>query len=451
MNQPAGEYVYLLAFLLIFTVSPFKGEVPQRIRDQGTATDPGPRAGAAAAGGPIAGLTAAETAVFNDGLQTFNEIDDVRGTVTGNKGLGPAFNLDGCAMCHAHPSVGGTSPAQNPQLQRKNIAGALNPTEFLNGSLTPNGPVRELRRLSLGGGVQGLFSIKGRSDATGCNLNATDLRAIPASDQRFRIPTPVFGLGLIEAISDETIAANETLRQMGISGHANRSGNDGTITRFGWKAQNKSLTIFAGEAYNVEQGVSNEVFPSERRPAGSVPGCVFNATPEDYSDLSASTPAHAGGDVEAFANFMRYLAPPAPASSGFTTTIGVTVKAASVANGKTAFSTAGCKLCHTPAMTTGKHPSAALSDKTANLYSDLLVHDVGTGDGITQGAALGDEFRTAPLWGVGQRLFFLHDGRASDIVDAVEQHQGEASGVTKRYRQLSPADRQDLINFLRSL
>jgi CxxC motif-containing protein (DUF1111 family) len=311
--------------------------------------------------------------------------------------------------------------------------------------------VRELRRLSLGGGVQGLFSIKGRSDATGCNLNATDLRAIPASDQRFRIPTPVFGLGLIEAISDETIAANESLRQMGISGHANRSGNDGTITRFGWKAQNKSLTIFAGEAYNVEQGVSNEVFPSERRPAGSVPGCVFNATPEDYSDLSASTPAHAGGDVEAFANFMRYLAPPAPASSGFTTTIGVTVKAASVANGKTAFSTAGCQLCHTPAMTTGKHPSAALSDKTANLYSDLLVHDVGTGDGITQGAALGDEFRTAPLWGVGQRLFFLHDGRASDIVDAVEQHQGEASGVTKRYRQLSPADRQDLINFLRSL
>ncbi len=454
-----GPYLYLLPVFCLLTCSlPFLlfGQNPQptqgRIRSSGEPIDPGPRAGAKGAGAAITGLTANELAYFTAGAEVFNEIDDVKGTLTGSKGLGPAFNLDGCASCHAQPSAGGTSPALNPQLVRKNVAGALNPTEFLDGVLTPSGPVREMRRLSLGGGVQGLFTIKGRSDAAGCNLDAPDLRNIPASDRRFRIPTPVFGLGLIEAISDETIAANEAPNKpFGISGRANRSGNDGTVTRFGWKAQNKSIAIFAGEAYNVEQGVSNELFPNERRPSGSIPGCLFNATPEDHADLDQSNPLRQGGDVAAFANFMRFLAPPAPSPSGYATTLGITVTAASITSGQAVFSSIGCNLCHTPSLTTGLHASPALSNKPVNLFSDLLVHDVGTGDGITQGAANGSEFRTAPLWGVGQRLFFLHDGRASDSPSAIEHHNGEANGVVSRYRQLSVPAQQDLINFLRSL
>jgi CxxC motif-containing protein (DUF1111 family) len=420
--------------------------------------DPGPRAGAAGAGGVIAGVTVKEQKFFSAGAVAFAEIGDVTGSITGDSGLGPTFNLDSCAGCHAQPAMGGSSPSSNPQLARKNVSGAYNPTEYLDNILDPAGPVREMRLLSLGGGVLGLFSIKGRVDAPGCTLNPPDLRTIPASDRRFRIPTPTFGLGLIEAISDATIAANEAAaKPYGIAGHANRTGNDGTITRFGWKAQNKSLVIFAGEAYNVEQGVSNEVFPDERRPAGSAPTCTFNATPEDHTNFDETNPTKVSSDVIKFSNFMRLLAAPAPvpSGSGYTTTLGNPVSAASIANGKIAFNTAGCNVCHMPSLPTGNHYSAALANTTAALYSDLLVHDVGTGDGISQGAAGPNEFRTAPLWGVGQRLFFLHDGRAANLVDAIAAHHGEAaqpSGVIFRFNSLLTAtDRQDLINFLRSL
>jgi CxxC motif-containing protein (DUF1111 family) len=415
--------------------------------------DPGPRAGAAGAGGVVSGLTVKEQKNFDDGAGAFAEINDVSGNLTGDLGLGPTFNLDSCAGCHAFPAIGGTSPAANPQLLRKNVAGALNPTEFLDNIISASGPVREMRLLSLGGGVRGLFSIKGRSDAPGCTLDPPDIRTISASDRRFRIPTPVYGLGLIEAISDETIAAIESApKPYGIGGHANRTGNDGSITRFGWKAQNKSLLIFSAEAYNVEQGVTNEGFPNER--AGSANKCLFNATPED-SSFGSSNPTATMGDVLLFSNFMRFLGAPVPSPGGFTTTLGNTVTAASIARGSLAFNTAGCSACHVPALPTGNHASASLTNKTAALYSDLLVHDIGTGDGISQGAATGNEFRTAPLWGVGQRLFFLHDGRASNLVDAINAHQGEAnrrSGVMSRYNNvLTPTDRQDLINFLRSL
>src|SRR5262249_1579153 len=154
---------------------------------------------------------------------------------------------------------------------------------FLDNIIVANGPVREMRLLSLGGGVRGLFSIKGRSDAPGCTIDPPDIRTIPVADRRFRIPTPVFGLGLVEAIRDETIAGLEVAaKPYGITGHANRNGNDGTITRFGWKAQNKSLLLFAGEAYNVEQGVTNELFP-DKRGSTQASGCNVNPTPEDDS------------------------------------------------------------------------------------------------------------------------------------------------------------------------
>lgn len=416
--------------------------------------DPGPRAGASGAGGQIAGLTSKEKKYFDVASQTFTEVNDVQGTITGDPGLGPTFNLDSCAGCHAQPAVGGSSPALNPQFAMATKAGAVNTIPFF---LSLTGPVREVRSVSGGGGVIGIFTIRGRSDAPGCLLAQPNFFAFSPGDLKFRIPTPTFGLGLVEAISDYTIAANEALiKPFGIGGHANRTGNDGTITRFGWKAQNKSLLIFAGEAYNVEQGVSNELFPNER---SAVDGCRFNSAPEDHTHFDAALPQYVPSDMTAFANFMRFLAPPTPVTTTFTTTLGNTVTAASIAAGGAAFNKAGCNVCHTPSLPTGAHSTVALANKTANLFSDLLVHDIGTGDDISQGTATGAEFRTAPLWGLGQRLFFLHDGSARDLTHAIYAHAGEAKQVINNFNgaganlanRLNATEQQNLINFLRSL
>jgi len=274
--------------------------------------------------------------------------------------------------------------------------------------IVPTGPVREARFKKSSGNADGevhaLFVITGRSDAPGCNIAQFDFLpgGNPLTGQGgnpniiFRIPTPVFGAGLIEAIPDSAILANlrSNMSQksaLGISGHANShlsgnvnlSANDGTITRFGWKAQNKSLLLFAAEAYNVEMGISNELFPQER---DETPGCVSNTTPNDTLNFTPPPTGKANtaviSDIEAFANFMRMLASPTPASP-----------TASGEQGRAVFATIGCVHCHTPSLTTGAMiasgssttPSAALSNRTANLFSDLLVHHMGEGlaDGIT--------------------------------------------------------------------
>ncbi len=322
-----------------------------------------------------------------------------------------------------------------------------------------------------------LFVITGRTDAPGCNIVQPDFlpAGTPLTGQGgnlniiFRIPTPVFGAGLIEAIPDSAILANmhsNPLEKsaMGISGHANahlsgnvnRSANDGTITRFGRKAQNKSLLMFASEAYNVEMGVTNQLSPQERDES---PGCLFNATPEDTLNFTPA-PTTTGSsntavlsDIEAFANFMRTLAPPTPAPA-----------TPSSEKGRATLARIGCVHCHTPSFITGAKiasgswtsPSAALSNQTANLYSDLLVHHMGKGlaDGITQGGTGPDEFRTAPLWGVGQRVFFLHDGRTANLVDAIRDHQSrgsEANKVIEHFNKLTTQEQQEVIDFLRSL
>jgi CxxC motif-containing protein (DUF1111 family) len=438
--------------------------------------DPGVRGGPAGAGTPLKGLTADETAFFLDGQARFAEIEVV--TKGSNNGLGARFNSNQCFSCHSQPDAGGSSPAKNPLPEVGSLNGAKNTVPWF---IAPNGPIREARfKNSNGvadGSVHDIFVITGRSDAPGCNIAQFDF--LPAGNALtgqggnpniiFRIPTPLFGAGLIEAISDSTILANmqagASLKSaLGISGHPNahlsgnlnRSANDGTITRFGWKAQNKSLLMFAGEAYNVEMGISNQLFPQER---DETPGCLFNATPEDTLNFTPA-PSPTGNsntavvsDIEAFANFMRMLAPPTPAPS-----------TASSEKGRATFATIGCVHCHTPSFTTGAmiasgsstRPSAALSKQTANLYSDVLVHHMGEGlaDGITQGAAGPDEFRTAPLWGVGQRGFFLHDGRTTNLVDAIRAHKSrgsEANKVVEHFNKLSTQEQQEIIDFLRSL
>jgi CxxC motif-containing protein (DUF1111 family) len=374
--------------------------------------------------------------------------------------------------------MGGTSPAKNPLPEVGALNGAKNMVPWF---IVPNGPIREARFKTSNGNADGdvhdLFVITGRTDAPGCNIAQFDF--LPAGNPLtgqggnqniiFRIPTPVFGAGLIEGIPDSAILANmqanaSAKSELGIHGHANAhlsgnvnlSANDGTITRFGWKAQNKSLLMFAGEAYNVEMGISNQLFPQDR---DETPSCVFTPTPNDTLNFTTastttgiSNPAVVS-DIEAFADFMRMLAPPMPAPP-----------TPSSEKGRDLFVKVGCAHCHTPSFTTGARvasgsstsPSAALSNQPVNLFSDLLVHHMGNGlaDGITQGGAGPDEFRTAPLWGIGQRVFFLHDGRTSNLVEAIRDHQShgsEANKVVEHFNKLTVQEQQDIIDFLRSL
>ncbi|MGH9419312.1 MAG: di-heme oxidoredictase family protein, partial [Thermoanaerobaculia bacterium] len=197
--------------------------------------------------------------------------------------------------------------------------------------LSANGPVREARFVSNpdgspDGGVHALFTINGRLGATGCSMKQPDFaKQVAKNNVIFRIPTPVFGSGLIEAIPDSAILANQVANtpakaSLGIGGRANfavsgrtisgqtnNNGNDGTIARFGWKAQNKSLLVFSGEAYNVEMGITNELFPTEREELKS---CQMTTTPNDVTNPDAATPVAALSSIERFAQFMRLLAPP---------------------------------------------------------------------------------------------------------------------------------------------
>ena len=356
------------------------------------------------------------------------------------------------------------NPTPNPQVELATLDGATNVVPSF---VAADGPIREARFIrnadgSPDGGVHGLYTIAGRTDAPGCSLAQPDFATqLARNNVIFRIPTPTFGLGLVEMTPDATLQANLAANRgikaaLGIGGVLNTTGNDGTVTRFGWKAQNKSLIIFAGEAYNVEQGVTNESFPNER---SAVVGCMFNASPEDYTDMTGltGTAADTSSDLTAFANFMMLSAPPTP-----------TPATPSTQNGASLFNSVGCALCHTASLTTGPSRFTGMSNVPYHPYSDWALHHMGAGlaDGVSQGAARPDQFRTAPLWGVGQRLFFLHDGRTSDLLQAINAHasplscrsaqagrncRSEADSVVRRFNQLSASQQQDILNFLRSL
>jgi CxxC motif-containing protein (DUF1111 family) len=455
-----------------------RGDSPGPGPSPGGAQDPGPRAGTISAGTPLASLTPAQLQFFQDGLSRFLQVDSVNGLMAGEPGvgLGPGFNSTSCGSCHAQPAVGGTSPSTsffpfvgpNPQIAAATDYGGANTVPFF---ITLDGPVREARfpfavsasgniTSTPDGGVHDLFTIAGRQDAPGCVMSQPNFEQMNRiGNLIFRIPTPTFGAGLIENIPDATIlsnmAANSSLKQqLGITGHPNYSANDGSITRFGWKAQNKSLEIFSGEAYNVEIGVTNELFPNER--ANPPSSCLYNPTPEDETNFTLSGD-QIPSDVVEFSNFMRFLTPPAPSTQG----IPGNPSADSIADGQAIFTRIGCVACHTPSLQTGpSNFTPGLSNQQAALFSDLLVHHMGSGlaDNVSQGAAGPDEFRTAPLWGVGQRIFFLHDGRATPanggLLNAIQAHASsgsEANGVINQFNNLSVAQKQALLNFLRSL
>jgi CxxC motif-containing protein (DUF1111 family) len=487
------------------------GGTPTTSSDPPAVTDPGVRGGAPGAGGPVGGLNAAEQAFFTAAQASFEVIETV--TV----GLGPGFNELSCASCHIFPAVGGSSPTTNPQVTDANTDGATN---VIPSFITANGPIREARFVlnpdgTPDGGVHDLFSIQGRADAPGCVFAQPNfVAALAENNVIFRIPPPAFGDGLVEGVSDLSLtnafqAQASANASLGISGQFNTSGNTGNITRFGWKAQNASLLMFAGEAYNVEEGVTNDLFPDERNSSASAQ-CTTAPEPQDTVSTtdggqSNSPASDFNSDITNFALFMRLLAPPTPvvpistlmasassasasstttssstststatiqmasvlsSASGSSTTSAAastsTASTASLAAGLQTFINVGCSGCHIVSQTTGNlalidtTTNPTVSNITINPFSDFAIHTMGTGlaDGVSQGGANGSQFRSAPLWGVGQRTFFLHDGRTNNLVTAILQHSSsgsEANGVIAQFQMLSTTDQQNIVNFLRSL
>jgi hypothetical protein len=471
------------------------------------AKDPGPRPNPVSPiPNPVTGLSDNETALFNESLLRVSELEGSCDTcsqqpqgvppidpdpnnpfsptsLVNSAGMSPVFNADQCFSCHSQPVIGGSSPAHNPA---EKIAHRLGGTNTVPPFEDPNGPMREVRFKysadgTRDGGVHSLFTLQGRSDSPGCTLAQPDFAAaVHDNNIAFRIPLQLFGLGLIESIQDSAIRANmnadlERKHELGISGHPNIVPNNGTISRFGWKAQNASITIFAGEAYNVEMGISNDAFPMGR---SEDPTCSTVYEPFDVPRTESTLYENPLKIMPAwlmFTEFMRFVDAPKPAPMS-----------ASAQHGQDLFAKVGCALCHTasfktmgtanpatPAEEIGPH-SVALRGQTVNLFSDLLLHHMGAtmADNIVQGNAGPDEFRTTPLWGLGQRLFFLHDGRTSDLNVAIEDHfsprgsdggdnpardsrsrtygPSEANTVVQRFNGLPEADKQSILDFLRS-
>ncbi len=494
-----------------------------------TAKDPGARGGTAGAGffqpGGANGLTANEQAFEQPVTWQFEQTFGVTGTSPGQppgctppdctyssvSGLGPRFNSSSCSSCHA-PAVpnssgypGGASPwpsagggPGNPlfgvyQVNQSNCTSdPSNCNRMPNFFETANGPVLvprfpyQLSNTSLPDGlVHQLFTITNRSDGfSNCSLSQPNFAlASQENDLVFRQPLPTFGDGYVEMIENTDILnnLNSNLAQkqaLGIGGVASIA-DDGSVNRLGWKAQWRAILPAAGAEENVEMGVTNEMFPTETDQTNS--NCLENPIPEDstnYAYTGSNTPTGGtyvpwnfpeGADRDAV--FIRFLNQPTPGTCVADTTFGET-SAQTCSNGLKQFNNVGCALCHTVSYNTPAGSIPSMGHVKAVLYSDLLLHHMGNclADNIVQGNAQGDMWRTPPLWNVGQRWWFLHDGRTSNIVTAIEDHAdnsasftdpictgnssyqaSEADAVIQNFNTLSKQNQQDLIYFLRSL
>ena len=366
---------------------------------------------AALPGSPLPGITAAEQEMFRLGLEDFTEVE------TAEDGLGPAFNGNSCAVCHSVPAIGGVSTM----------------TEVRGGYRDEDGKFHALN----GGTLYHLFSTPPHR----CQVQIPPEANVIAR----RAPIPLFGAGLVEAIADETILALEDPDDRdgdGIRGRAARiidvvAGRE-RIGRFGWKAQQATLLAFSGDAYRNEMGITNDLFPDEVAlgiDAERMKQCSPKRGIEDVRNRRTGMRG-----IDNFENFMKFLA---PVERG---PIDAEVRA-----GEAIFQATGCAVCHVPVLTTGANRNPVFDRKPVALYSDLLLHDVGTGDGIEQSAAGAGDIRTPALWGLRFRRPLLHDGSAATAEDAILRHAKEAAGVTEKYRKLPPGLQRQLLALLNSL
>jgi CxxC motif-containing protein (DUF1111 family) len=366
-----------------------------------------------AVGAPLSGITPIEFSEFRLGLDDFSEVE------TAEEGLGPAYNGTSCAVCHNVPAVGGGGVILELRAGYRDGSGAHTGLNAAGDTL--------IHLLS--------------TPAHACQVQMPDDVTVIAR----RAPIPLFGAGLVEAIPDEAILALEDpvdRDRDGVSGRAaiivDAASGQRRVGRFGWKAQHATLLSFGADAYRNEMGITNDLFPQESAfgvsPA-QMRSCDPFPDPEDRRD-----PRTGRRGIDNFESFMRFLAPVARSHVDEATL-----------DGERLFSSAGCAACHVPRLTTGPSAHPAFNRRSVDLFSDLLLHDVSTGDGIQQGAAEPTEIRTPALWGLRFRRPFLHDGSAVTIADAIERHAGEAELARRSFERLTPDARTRLLAFLRSL
>ncbi len=364
-------------------------------------------------GDPLPGLTPAEFEAFRLGLEDFLEVE------TAEEGLGPAYNGTSCAECHSIPAIGGIAPVTTVRAGRR----------LANGEFEDFDPSR--------GSLFQLFSIP----THGCQSVIPPEANIIAR----RVPIPVFGAGLVEAISDDSIRALEDPSDLdldGVSGRAamvtDRSSGDRRVGKFGWKSQVASLLDFSGDAYRNEMGITNDLFPEEltfHLSDAQLRDCDPIDDPEDVPDLGTGLRG-----IDNFEAFMKFLA---PLPRGATTPDSLA--------GEEVFRAVGCATCHVPTLMTGTNPNPLFDRQPVPLFSDLLLHDIGTGDGIRQADGEPEEIRTPALWGLRFRRPLLHDGSAATIAEALQKHDREARPAMERLGGVSPTALAELMAFLHSL
>jgi CxxC motif-containing protein (DUF1111 family) len=377
-------------------------------------------------GDPLAGLTTSQLARFQAGVTEFTDPEMI------SDGLGPVFNAPlgvsaangvACSTCHTDPVAGGGSSTQFETRFGQITGGVFDPLVTLGGSLIQN--------QGIGNGPWGFNFVR---------------EVVPpqANVVAKRRTTPLFGLGLVEALSDETllmIAAQQQFQSRQTAGRASivldptiadPTPTQTRVGRFGWKAQHAVLLTFAGDAYLNEMGITTPLFPTENCPQGNCAILAFNPVP-GINDTNTS--------LQQFSDFMAFLARPPvqpcpPAGRG----------------GDMLFAALGCAFCHMPTMQTGPSPVAALNHVQFHPFSDFLLHDMGSlGDGIVQGGTGATEMRTAPLWGLRNVSAFLHDGRATTVEAAILAHDGQGRPARDRFAQLQPGDKARLVAYLKSL
>lgn len=364
-------------------------------------------------GGPLPDLTPAQLAEFEAGRAKFTRTETVA------DGLGPVFNEASCVACHVGP--GGAPGGGNGRLEHRFGRSA-------NGVFDP--------LVAQGGSLQQDHAIGSVADGY---VFVPEIVPPQANVVAGRRTTPLYGLGLVDAVPDSTFISLAQLQALITPATAGTVAWDDDLAtgkkavgKFGWKAQNPNLFQFAGDAYLNEMGVTNPQFPNENCPQGDCAALVHNPQPGLNDD---------GSDVLAFAQYMSRLAPPpaGPQTSG-------------TARGQDVFRALGCSECHIPSLTSGDSPVQALSHVRFSPFSDFLLHDMGAlGDGIAQGSAGPRMMRTAPLWGVRTQPRLLHDGRAGSLEEAIAGHDGQGAASRDGFSALGQGDRAALMEFLQSL